>query len=104
MEPLEAEVELGAVRVRRRLTLERDELVVKDELFGSGEVEVRTSLPLGAQLSPEVTGGLTVSDHAGWLSERMLERTPVTVVCATGVVRLPAQLGWTIPLGRRVVR
>jgi uncharacterized heparinase superfamily protein len=96
--PLEAEVRLGVVTHRRRLRLEPHDLVVEDELDGTGEVDVVSSLPLaaGADLAP--IGPLEVTEGRGWLSERMLERTPISVVRMEGTVRLPARLGWRVGL------
>jgi hypothetical protein len=97
-DPLEAEVRLGDVVFRRRLLLGPDELVVEDELDGAGEVEVRSTLPLGGPARVDQTGPLPVTTEPGRLAERMLESTPVEVLRAAGRVRLPARLGWRIGL------
>jgi hypothetical protein len=97
-EPLEAEVTLGEVVVRRRLHLRPDELVVEDELDGRGSVAVSSNLPLGTTVAVAETGGLGAAPAVGWLSERMLERAAITGYRAEGVVRLPASLGWRIGL------
>jgi hypothetical protein len=98
-EPLEGEVRLGAVTFRRRLGFEGDELVVDDLLDGAGEVEVRSTLPLGANVRATPTGALPVRSGSGWISERMLERAPIRVLRIEGTVTLPARLGWRIGLG-----
>jgi hypothetical protein len=97
-DPLEAEIRLGAVTHRRRLRIDGDTLHVEDELDGAGEVEVRSTLPLGVPLDVEETGSLRPAREPGRLSERMLEATPIDVVHTSGHVRLPARLGWRIGL------
>ena len=97
-DPLVAEVRLDGVRVRRCLTLGADWLEVDDELDGSGEIEVETSLPLGDGIAVELLADLQITSEDGWLSEEMLMRTPIRLLRARGRVRLPARLGWRIPL------
>jgi len=97
-DPLAAEVRLGEVTYRRRLTLGPQELVIEDELEGSGEVDVRSSLPVAAEVDVEPIGPLAVSSQAGWASERMFQRAPITVIRCEGRLRLPVRLGWRIGL------
>jgi hypothetical protein len=97
-DPLQAEVRLGPVTHRRRLRLDGETLRVEDELDGAGAVDVRSTLPLGGPLEVEPTGPLPLRRERGRLSERMLEATPIDVVHASGRVRLPARIGWTIRL------
>jgi hypothetical protein len=97
--PLEGEVVLGDIVHRRRLRLDGDSLLVEDELDGAGGVTVRTSLPMGAPLVAEQIGSLDVTSDSGWLSECMLERSPIEVLCAEGRLPVPARFGWRIGLG-----
>ena len=99
--PLEAEVRLGAYTHRRRLRLEEAHLAVEDELEGPGEVLVRSTLPLGGEADVQPIGDLELTTEQGWLSERMLERAPITLLRAEGRVRLPARAGWRIGLRSR---
>lgn len=96
--PLSGTIATRGIVHRRSLRLLETELVVEDELSGSRATVVRTTLPLGADLTPEQIGTLPLTADRQWLSERMFERRPLTVIHADGRPSLPAELGWRIPL------
>ena len=100
-EPLAAELRAHGVTHRRRLRWSERELVVEDELKGSGRRPVESRVPLASGADPsrvQATGDLAASVEESWISERLYERTRAPVVVARAELRLPSRLGWRIAL------
>jgi hypothetical protein len=101
VDPLAAELRAGGLVHRRRIRWTRSELLVEDELDGTGAHLIESRLPLAPGSDPgrvEVIGVLPETVEDGWLSERLFERLRAPVVVARGELDLPARLGWRIAL------
>jgi hypothetical protein len=101
VEPLAAQLRTGGLVHRRRIRWTQSELLVEDELDGSGAHLIESRLPLAPGSDPgrvDVTGALRTTIEDGWLSERLFARLRAPVVVARGELDLPARLGWRIDL------
>jgi len=93
-QPLEAELTRDGLRHRRRITVADGVLEIEDEVDGAGGAELVSTLPLAAAAEIETLGGDVRGEEQGWLSERMLSRSPITLHRATA----RGGTGWRLKL------
>jgi len=96
---LRAAVEWPRARHVRTIDIGNGDVTVTDELEGTGEHEVVSSLPLGGDgQGIRASGPLGASAESRWVSERFFERAPGSALVQRGRLQLPATIGWTIRL------
>ena len=98
--PLEGELMSDGLRHRRAIVVTAQSIEVEDEIEGAGGAAVLASLPLagGASAGIEPHPASECRQDEGWVSERMLVRTRITVLKTSSTAGRPARAGWTVRL------